>query len=41
MNIKVLIDFEVLGDFKTNKKQFDENITMFKKIITIYKTDHH
>ncbi len=39
MNIKVLIDFEVLGDSKTNKKQFDENIAMFKKIITIYKTD--
>lgn len=39
MNIKVLIDFEILGNYKANKKQFENNIEMLKKLIMIYPID--
>ncbi len=39
MNIKVLIDFEVIETSKTNKKQFDENVDLLQKISGIYSVD--
>ncbi len=39
MDIRVLVDFEALGNYKVNKKPFDENIEMLKKIVLIYQTN--
>lgn len=36
MNIKVLIDFDILGDYKTNRKLFDENLETLRMLLKIY-----
>ena len=36
MNIKVIIDFEIIGNYK---KEFYENMEILKKISQIYQTD--
>ena len=39
MNIKVLIDFDILGDYKTNRKLFDENLETLRMLFKIYGVD--
>ena len=36
MNIKVIIDFEIIGNYKKDKKEFYENMEILKKISQIY-----
>lgn len=39
MNIKVIIDFEIIGNYRKDKKEFYENMDILKKISQIYQTD--
>lgn len=39
MNIKIIIDFENISDYKKGTKEFNENIEILKKISQIYETD--
>ena len=39
MNIKVIIDFEIIGNYKKDQKDFYENLEILKKISQIYQTD--
>lgn len=39
MNISVLVDFEILGDYKNNRNLFDENLETLKMILNIYKVN--
>lgn len=39
MSIKVLVDFDILGNHHTNPKQFNENVETLKKISSIYTVD--
>lgn len=38
MDIRVFVDFNILGNYLENKNQFNENIDTLKKIISLHST---